>query len=110
MVRGCLRALATACQDTVPRSLSKYLPTPKGNMAPLIGRVVSTAMQKTVVVRVDRIFKHKRLGTFLKRRKKYMAHDEVEACNFGDTVKLKECRPLSKRKRWVVEEILRKAE
>ena len=90
--------------------LSKCLVKQKGNMAPLIGRVVSTAMQKTVVVRVDRIFKHKRLGTFLKRRKKYMAHDEVEACNFGDTVKLKECRPLSKRKRWVVEEILRKAE
>ena len=78
-------------------------------MPPLIGRVVSTAMQKTVVVRVDRIFKHKRLGTFIKRRKKFMAHDEVEACNYGDTVRLKECRPLSKRKRWTVEEILRKA-
>ena len=76
-------------------------------MPHLLGRVVSTAMQKTVVVRVERLLKNNTLNTIRKHRKKFMAHDEHEICSFGDTVKIVECAPISKKKKWIVEEIVR---
>ncbi|XP_075517505.1 uncharacterized protein LOC142551906 isoform X2 [Primulina tabacum] len=78
-------------------------------MKPVVGIVVSNKMQKSVVVAVDRLFHHKLYNRYVKRTSKFMAHDEQEQCNIGDRVRLDPSRPLSKRKHWVVAEILRKA-
>ncbi len=74
-----------------------------------IGRVVSNGMEKSVVVAVDRLFKHRFYGKTVRRTSKFMAHDEKNECQMGDQVKIEETRPLSKRKRWIVAEILEKA-
>ncbi len=75
----------------------------------LSGRVVSDKMQKTVVVEVMRTKRHRLYGKVLRRSKKYMAHDEEEACRQGDWVRIEESRPLSRRKRWRVIELVRRA-
>jgi small subunit ribosomal protein S17 len=72
----------------------------------LTGRVTSDKMDKTVVVKVERLKRHRLYGKVLKRTKKYMAHDEENACRVGDLVCIVESRPLSRRKHWVVEEIM----
>lgn len=73
-----------------------------------VGRVISNAMQKSVVVSVDRLFEHPFYGKTIRRTSKFMAHDEADQCAVGDKVKIEETRPLSKRKRWNVAEILEK--
>ena len=67
-------------------------------------------MDKTVVVKVKRLARHPRYGKVLRRVKKYKAHDEGNVCRVGDEVRIVESRPLSREKRWVVEEILKRAE
>jgi small subunit ribosomal protein S17 len=67
-------------------------------------------MDKTVVVRVERRVRHPRYGKVLRRVKKYKAHDEENACRVGDVVRIVESRPLSREKRWVVEEIVKRVE
>jgi small subunit ribosomal protein S17 len=74
-----------------------------------IGIVASDKMTKTVTVRVDRLVKHPIYRKYVKKRKKFMAHDELGA-KTGDKVKIVETRPLSARKRWRVVEIIQKAE
>ncbi|CAK9324012.1 unnamed protein product [Citrullus colocynthis] len=81
----------------------------RAKMKQVVGMVVSNKMQKSVVVAVDRLFYHKLYNRYVKRTSKFMAHDENNQCNIGDRVKLDPSRPLSKRKHWVVAEILRKA-
>jgi len=71
-----------------------------------IGVVVSNKMTKTVVVEVQRRMRHGKYGKYLTERKKYKAHDELQACNVGDKVRILETRPISKEKRWRVAEIL----
>ncbi len=66
------------------------------------GRVVSNKMDKTVVVAVDTFSRHPLYKKAMRRVRKYMAHDEGNACNVGDTVEIIEVRPLSRRKRWCV--------
>jgi len=78
----------------------------KGQRKRLTGRVTSDKMDKTVVVEVERLKRHRLYGKVLKRTKKYMAHDEENACRIGDLVRIIESRPLSRRKHWVVEEIV----
>ncbi|MCG8510134.1 MAG: 30S ribosomal protein S17 [Rhodospirillales bacterium] len=68
----------------------------------LQGVVVSDKMDKTVVVRVERRLMHPLYKKFIRRSKKYAAHDEGNAAKIGDIVRIRECRPLSKRKRWEV--------
>ena len=68
----------------------------------LKGVVVSDAAEKTVVVRVDRRFPHPMYKKYIVRSKKFMAHDAENRAKVGDTVEIRECRPLSKRKRWEV--------
>lgn len=68
----------------------------------LQGVVVSDKMDKTVVVRVERRVMHPVYKKFIRRSKKYHAHDENNACKVGDTVWIQESRPLSKTKKWVV--------
>ena len=68
----------------------------------LQGTVISAAMDKTVVVRVDRRFQHPVYKKYIKRSKKFAAHDEANACKVGDAVRIRECRPKSKSKHWEV--------
>jgi small subunit ribosomal protein S17 len=75
----------------------------------LVGRVTSNKMDKTVVVRVERLKRHRIYGKVLRIAKKYKAHDAENACQIGDLVRIIESRPLSREKRWVVEEILARA-
>jgi small subunit ribosomal protein S17 len=71
------------------------------------GRVVSNSMQKTVVVEVERLTAHPLYKRTLRRTKRFLAHDEKQECKLGDVVSIRECRPLSRRKRWRVHAILR---
>ncbi len=80
----------------------------RGNRAQRVGVVTSDKMTKTVVVRVDRLIKHPKYRRYVRRRKQFMAHDEMGA-SVGDKVKIVETRPLSARKRWRVVEIVHKA-
>ena len=73
------------------------------------GIVVSDKMNKTVVVRVDRMSKHPLYGKPVLRVKKYMAHDEANECRPGDRILIEETRPLSRNKRWRVAEIIERA-
>ena len=66
------------------------------------GIVVSDKMEKTIVVSVERKFKHPLYKKYIRRSKKYHAHDEDNSCKTGDLVTIRECRPLSKQKRWEV--------
>ena len=70
----------------------------------LIGRVTSDKMDKTVTVLVDRRVMHPLYKKFIRRSKKYAAHDEANLCKVGDTVRIAECPPISKRKTWLVVE------
>ena len=70
------------------------------------GRVVSNKMNKTVTVLVERLVKHALYGKYIRRSTKLHAHDEDNACNEGDIVRVSECRPLSKTKNWRVVEVL----
>ena len=79
------------------------------NKKQLIGLVASDKMQKTVVVEVTRRMRHPVYSKYIKRRKRYQAHDEENSCRRGDRVLIEECRPLSARKRWRVKQILERA-
>lgn len=72
-----------------------------------IGVVTSTRMAKTIVVRVDRLERHSRYPRTLRRSSKFLAHDEQGQAKLNDTVRIVETRPLSKRKRWRLVEVLR---
>ena len=74
-----------------------------------IGVVVSNKMEKSVVVLVERKVKHPKYGKFVKKSTKFMAHDEKNECNIGDTVRIMETRPLSKNKCWRLVEIIERA-
>ena len=68
----------------------------------LSGRVTSDKMDKTITVLVDRRIMHSLYKKFIRRSKKYAAHDEANTCKTGDLVRIEECRPMSKRKTWLV--------
>jgi len=73
------------------------------------GVVISDKMDKTAVVEVERLVMDPLYGKYLKRRSRFMAHDEKNECKIGDRVRIQESRPLSRHKRWVVKEILERA-
>lgn len=79
----------------------------KGRM--LNGTVVSDKNDKTIVVRVETLVKHPLLKKYVRRRKKFTAHDPMNACGIGDKVKIVEFRPLSRNKRWHLVSIIEKA-
>ncbi|MCB9361242.1 MAG: 30S ribosomal protein S17 [Flavobacteriales bacterium] len=74
-----------------------------------IGLVVSNKMDKSIVITVERKVKHPIYGKFVKATSKFMAHDEKNDCNIGDTVKIMEIRPMSKNKCWRLVEIIERA-
>ncbi|MBE9546172.1 MAG: 30S ribosomal protein S17 [Proteobacteria bacterium] len=81
----------------------------RGNRKTMQGVVISNKMDKTIVVLTERLAKHPKFHKYIRRRAKYMAHDEENRCNIGDKVLIVESRPLSKGKRWRMREILEKA-
>ena len=80
----------------------------RANRAQKVGAVVSDKMQKTVVVRVDRLVRHTKYRRYVRRTSKFMAHDDLGA-TIGDNVRIVETRPMSAKKRWRVIEIVQKA-
>ena len=74
-----------------------------------IGLVVSNKMEKSIAIIVERKVKHPIYGKFVKKKSKFIAHDEKNDCNIGDTVKIMETRPLSKNKCWRLVEIIERA-
>jgi small subunit ribosomal protein S17 len=99
-------------QETAPASEAEVSATasarPERRRQEKVGLVTSDKMQKTVVVRVERQVRHTKYKRYIRRRKKFMAHDELGA-HIGDIVRIVETRPLSARKRWRVVEIVQKA-
>ena len=81
----------------------------RGMRRTLVGQVVSNAMDKTVVVRVERLVQNPQYKKYVRRYSKFLAHDEANACEVGDRVQIIEHRPISKRKRWMVQETLSKS-
>ena len=74
-----------------------------------VGVVVSAKMQKTVVVEVERLVMHPLYQKYLRRRSRFMAHDEKGECRAGDRVSIQETRPMSRHKRWIVQSIVERA-
>ncbi len=95
--------------DSQPGNASGSEAGKRGNRAQKVGVVASDKMEKTVVVRVDRLIKHPKYRRYVRRTSRFMAHDEMGA-GVGDKVRIVETRPLSARKRWRVVEIVQKAE
>ena len=81
----------------------------RGSKRTLIGMVVSDKMDKTVVVRVERLVQDVRYKKYVRRYSRFMCHDELNGCSVGDRVQIIEHRPLSKRKRWKVQETVVRA-
>ncbi len=81
----------------------------RGLKRKLVGTVVSNKMDKTVVVRVERLVQDERYKKYVRRYSRFMAHDEANACDVGDKVQIIEHRPISKRKRWMVQATVTKA-
>lgn len=82
----------------------------RGIRKTMVGTVVSDRMEKTVVVVVQRLVKHRLYQKYTRQRARYKAHDEERACRIGDRVLLMETRPLSREKRWRVKQILEKGQ
>jgi small subunit ribosomal protein S17 len=102
--------------STTPENLAAATAAaPAGGPAPvpgqrlLTGKVVSSKMDKTVAVSVERLVKHPTYGKFIRRTTKLLAHDENNECKEGDTVSIKPCRPMSRRKSWVLVRVVDRA-
>jgi len=83
--------------------------TSTGARRTMTGIVVSDKADKTIVVRVETLVKHPLVKKYVRRRKKFMAHDEANECGIGDKVEIIESRPLSRRKRWRLVRVVEKA-
>ena len=82
----------------------------ESNKRKMVGIVVKDKMHKSIVVEVEKFLKHPKYHKFIKRKMRYKAHDESNACKIGDEVLIMEVRPVSKDKRWLVKEIVKKEE
>jgi|TARA_B110000444_G_C18849412_1_gene604362 small subunit ribosomal protein S17 len=74
-----------------------------------VGIVISNKMDKTIVVNVESRYSHPMYSKIMVKTKKYLAHDENEECNIGDQVLVQECRPLSRKKRWMLSKVISKS-
>ena len=84
-------------------------PTAEAGEKTLTGRVVSTKMQKTIAVEIERLIRHEQYGKFIRRTTKLLAHDENSESKEGDTVQIVPCRPLSRRKSWKLSKVVTRA-
>src|SRR6202790_3957381 len=84
-------------------------PAPAPGQVSLMGMMVSTKMDKTITVSVERMVTHPTYGKYIRRTTKLLAHDESNECKEGDTVSIKPCRPMSRRKSWVLVRVVDRA-
>jgi small subunit ribosomal protein S17 len=84
-------------------------PTPVPGQRLLTGKVVSNKMDKTIAVSIERLVKHPTYGKYVRRTTKLLAHDANNECKEGDTVSIKPCRPMSRRKSWVLVRVVERA-
>jgi small subunit ribosomal protein S17 len=89
---------------------SESASAPKGGSRTLTGKVVSSKMNKTIAVEIERLVRHPRYGKFIRRTTKLLAHDERNESREGDTVSIAECRPLSRRKNWQLVSVLQRGD
>lgn len=89
--------------------MSEKVMVERGKRKTKIGKVVSNKMDKSIVVAVERLVRHPLYRKYFKKTSKFMAHDADNQCQIGDVVKIMETRPLSKRKRWRLVEVIEKA-
>ncbi|OPY78501.1 MAG: 30S ribosomal protein S17 [Syntrophorhabdus sp. PtaU1.Bin058] len=82
----------------------------KANKKKMTGIVVKDKMDKTIVVEVEKVLQHPKYHKYIKRKKRYKVHDEKNICKLGDEVSIIESRPISKDKRWLIKEIIKKEE
>jgi small subunit ribosomal protein S17 len=82
----------------------------RGQRKRLVGTVIGNRMNKTAVILVERLTRHATYKKYVRRRAKYLAHDAGDICGIGDKVRIVECRPISKRKRWQVVDIIEKSQ
>jgi small subunit ribosomal protein S17 len=97
-------ALAGAAEATAPEGSQ-----PATGQRLLTGKVVSNKMDKTIAVSVERLVKHPTYGKYIRRTTKLLAHDANNECKEGDTVTIKPCRPLSRRKSWMLVRVVERA-
>ena len=97
----------TATEKTAAAAAPAATPTSRRNEK--VGQVVSTKMQKTIVVAVEMRKAHAKYKKIMRTTKKFYAHDEQSSARMGDVVRIRETRPLSKLKRWSLEEIVRRS-
>jgi small subunit ribosomal protein S17 len=102
------KTAAAAPEAPVAAASGEHVPEAKGART-LTGRVVSTKMQKTIAVEIERLIKHPTYGKYIRRTTKLLAHDEKGASKEGDTVVISPCRPMSRRKSWQLVEVVQKA-
>src|ERR1700721_2806799 len=101
------QSTATAEQSAPTAPAAGEAPVPGQRL--LTGKVVSDKMDKTVAVSVERLVKHPMYGKYVRRTTKVLAHDENKGCREGDTVSIKPCRPMSRRKSWVLVRVVERA-
>ncbi len=102
-VDGSANGASSAIAGTVPDGV----PVPGQRL--LTGKVVSNKMDKTIAVSVERLVKHPMYGKYIRRTTKLLAHDENNECKEGDTVSIKPCRPMSRRKSWLLVRVVERA-
>ena len=100
--------ITQSASDTAQPAAAAPAKADRANRSEKVGTVASDKMTKTVVVRVDRLVRHRKYRRYVRRTSKFMAHDELGA-SIGDKVRIVETRPMSARKRWRVIEIVQKA-
>lgn len=101
--------MAGTTEESVKTLSSESAAVPQPRRNEKVGLVVSTKMQKTIVVEVEMRKAHPKYKRVMKSNKKFYAHDEQNSARIGDVVRLRETRPLSKLKRWGLEEIIRRS-
>lgn len=101
--------IETAAESVVENEPTEMENTASKTIRTLSGRVVSDKMDKTITVMVERRVRHPLYGKFVKRSTKLHVHDEDNTCGIGDTVTIRECRPISKTKSWRLHQIVERA-
>jgi len=101
--------MSTSTETTVTEPAAAASVAPVAGQRLLTGKVVSNKMDKTIAVSVERLVKHPTYGKYIRRTTKLLAHDEKNECQEGDTVSIKPCRPMSRRKSWMLVRVVERA-
>ena len=101
--------MSTSTETPVTEPAAAASVAPATGQRLLTGKVVSNKMDKTIAVSIERLVKHPTYGKYIRRTTKLLAHDEKNECKEGDTVSIKPCRPLSRRKSWMLVRVVERA-